>query len=112
LYGILETAWTGFRAAALETRRLAGDGVRAAVHTGFWGCGAFGGNRVVMTGLQLAAARLAQVDLAFYVGPPAGLKDFEEGLAAFGKVAEGGTVAGLIERIAGMRLRWGTSDGN
>jgi hypothetical protein len=112
LYGILETAWTGFRAAALETRRFAGDGVRAAVHTGFWGCGAFGGNRVVMTALQLAAARIAQVDLVFYVGPAAALRDFEEGRAAFGKAAEGGTVAGLIERMAGMGLRWGTGDGN
>ena len=43
------TAYSGFRAAVLESRRTAGADVLVAIHSGFWGCGAFGGNRVMMT---------------------------------------------------------------
>ena len=43
------TAYSGFRAAVLESRRTAGPDALVAIHSGFWGCGAFGGNRVMMT---------------------------------------------------------------
>ncbi|MGC4118781.1 MAG: hypothetical protein QM765_30315 [Myxococcales bacterium] len=55
------TATTGLLAAKGETERLA-PGARTVVHTGFWGCGAFGGDRVLMTALQVVAARLAGVE--------------------------------------------------
>jgi Poly (ADP-ribose) glycohydrolase (PARG) len=43
-----------------------------AVHTGYWGCGAFGGNRVLMALLQVLAAGSAGLDqLVFHVGDPA-----------------------------------------
>jgi hypothetical protein len=44
---VLATAFTGFSAARLESARLNPSPV-VAIHTGFWGCGAFGGNRVLM----------------------------------------------------------------
>ena len=53
---ILVTAYTGFAAAVAESERL-WPGTPVEVRTGFWGCGAFGGNRHVMTILQLAARR-------------------------------------------------------
>jgi hypothetical protein len=48
----ISTAYSGFRAAVLESRRTAGPDAPVAIHSGFWGCGAFGGNRVMMTLLQ------------------------------------------------------------
>ena len=45
------TLIAGFRAAVLES-----DGNAVVVHTGFCGCGAFGGHRVLMAMLQLVAA--------------------------------------------------------
>ncbi len=40
---------TGFQRRAVgETTRLRGESCRAVIHTGFWGCGAFGGNRELM----------------------------------------------------------------
>lgn len=47
---VLVTANTGLRAAALESRRMTGTRPEPAVivHTGWWGCRAFSGNRVLM----------------------------------------------------------------
>lgn len=36
------------------------------IHTGWWGCGAFGGNRRLMAILQFAAAQLAGVDAVVF----------------------------------------------
>ncbi len=69
----LVTAYTGFRAAVAESRATHGDEARVAVHTGYWGCGAFGGNRVLMAMLQVVAARMAGVEvLAFHTGASGG----------------------------------------
>jgi hypothetical protein len=53
---VIVTAFTGFAAAVHESA-----GAEIEICTGFWGCGAFGGNRELMAALQLFAARLAGV---------------------------------------------------
>ena len=110
---ILVTAHTGFAAAATETARL-WPGAPTEIRTGFWGCGAFGGNRHVMTALQLLAARLAGVArVRFYAFDDAGRADFLAGAAVLARIVEpGGTVADAIERLADLDYAWGTSDGN
>lgn len=41
------------------------------VHTGNWGTGAFGGNRILMATIQLLASQVAQVDeLVFHTFEP------------------------------------------
>ncbi|PKN44348.1 MAG: hypothetical protein CVU59_11855, partial [Deltaproteobacteria bacterium HGW-Deltaproteobacteria-17] len=76
---ILLAAYTGFRAAVLETERRA-PGQPCVIHTGFWGCGAYGGNHVLMTALQLIAARLARVHtLAYYQWDEKGREYFARG---------------------------------
>ncbi len=43
------------------------------IHTGFWGCGAFGGNRVLMTTLQILAAEMAGLErVVFHTGDASG----------------------------------------
>ena len=102
---ILVTAYTGFAAAVAESERL-WPGTPVEVRTGFWGCGAFGGNRHVMTILQLAAARLAGVArVRFYAFDDAGQRTFTEACSV--KVGED-PIAAVLER----GYRWGTSDGN
>lgn len=106
---VLSTAYTGFRAAALESK-----GRPVAVHTGFWGCGAFGGNRVLMATLQVLAAELAKTDsLVFHTGPPPGGRALEAAAALLETDLTGrsGTRA-AIERLAAKSFRWGVSDGN
>ena len=113
----LHTAYSGFRVATVESARLLGPGrvPRVVVHTGHWGCGAFGGNRVLMAALQVAAAGLAGVErLVYYVGGRGGEAPVGEALALVGSLdwdAEQGTEAALAA-IAARCYRWGLSDGN
>jgi Poly (ADP-ribose) glycohydrolase (PARG), Macro domain fold len=111
---ILVTAFTGFRAAALESDRLA-SGAPVVVHSGFWGCGAFGGNRVLMSALQMAAARMAGLDrLVLHTGGPDGDQPVEEARPVLeGLIGPAGIEASaLIQRLAYQRFAWGVSDGN
>jgi len=113
---ILVTAYTGFAAAVAESRQ-AWPQAATEVRTGFWGCGAFGGNRHAMTLLQLLAARLARVDrLTFYTFDEAGRDAFRTGARQLDQVVSAGApgepLAALLERVADLDYQWGTSDGN
>lgn len=107
---ILQTAFTGFRAAVLE----AGRGP-VAVHSGFWGCGAFGGNRVLMAMLQLIAAHMAGMDrLVFHTVDAAGSAALATALDRL-RTEFGATEVAtpdLVDGIGGMGFEWGVSDGN
>lgn len=112
---VLTTAYTSFAAALAESRRL-WPGSPVEVRTGFWGCGAFGGNRHAMTLLQLLAARLAGVDrLCFYAFDEVGLAAFQHGADDLDRVLAAGTagepLGALIERIGDLDYEWGVSDG-
>ena len=113
---ILVTAYTGFRAAVLESQRGQDGAPQVVVHTGYWGCGAFGGNRVLMALLQTLAATLAGLDrLVFHTGDAAERTPLATALGiAHGELDDGGVIptAELIGRIAAMGFEWGASDGN
>lgn len=97
----LITAYTGFLVTGAET-----------ICTGFWGCGAFGGNRTLMTLVQLLAARLAEVPrLRFYVADDAGHAQYQAGVAALGDVTSDSSVPAIIDRITARGFRWGMSNG-
>ena len=100
----LTTAFTGFVAAGFEV----GNGTR--IHSGFWGCGAFGGNRVLMIAVQILAARLAGVDMVFHYGEHSGEEACDESIA----LAETwkGTTAETVDRLVAEGFEWGMSDGN
>jgi len=113
---VLATAFTGFRAAVLESGRHCGAGVRVAVHTGYWGCGAFGGNRVLMAILQVLAARMAGLDrLVFHTGDIGGRAPLTEASQIIredlGGQANQETRESIV-RIEAMGFEWGVSDGN
>lgn len=112
--GILVTASTAFAAAVAETASVA-PGAGTVIHTGYWGCGAFGGNRVLMASLQILAARMAGVGtLAFHTGDAAGSElladaiDFVDGAEGVGVER---STRGLVEAITAYGFRWGVSDG-
>ncbi|GAB1543223.1 hypothetical protein NUACC21_58970 [Scytonema sp. NUACC21] len=115
---VLATAFTGFSAAKVESYSESEREPVVIIHTGFWGCGAYGGNRILMALLQLLAARLAQVNrLVFHTGVDAiGAQDFataqrilNEHLAPVGSNVE---VSALITQLHAMKFQWGVSDGN
>ena len=109
----ISTAYTGFRAAVLEPRRTTGPEALVVIHSGFWGCGAFGGNRVMMTLVQLLAADMAGVArLMFHVGDPSGRTSVERALALAPGLATATSATDLIARAEALGLDWGVGDGN
>lgn len=112
---ILETAYAGFRAAVLESQRVGAEMADVVIHTGWWGCGAFGGHRVLMALLQILAARLAGVNkLVFHIGLNADLHAFEEAHALLEDALTGNqpSIEALVHEIADLEFFWGISDGN
>lgn len=110
----LATAYTGFRAACLESRRLAGPGAKTVVHTGHWGGGAFGNDRVLMATLQLLAARLAGLDaLTYHTFDTQGAADYAAATRLLERLLiSAATTAEIIAALLARKFTWGTPDGN
>jgi len=110
---ILATAYTGFRAAVAESMRLAGPVGTTVVNTGYWGCGVFGGNRVLMSLLQLIAAQFARVDfLVFHTVHEAHQKPFEDAVRIISEELNGEmTPDEVIDRVHATGFQWGMTTG-
>lgn len=122
---IVRTAYTGFAAARLESIRGRAEAPEVVVHTGFWGCGAFGGNRTLMTILQVLAARLSRLDrLVYYTVDKKGTEDFKQAMEILEKeimpeivgtevkIRKPISIPALLEKVERLGLEWGISDGN
>jgi hypothetical protein len=111
---ILNTVFTGFSAAKLESQSIENKQISTVIHTGFWGCGANGGNRTLMALLQLLAAHMAAIErLVFHTADANGARTVE----AAREILESKLLALpatqiVIEQIAKMDFQWGASDGN
>lgn len=111
---ILRTAFSGFAAA----REISVDWLRAKevrIHTGFWGCGAYGGNRTLMLLLQMIAADMAEVSqIVFHVGDASGDAHFSQAKETYRllrsdlKITTGRMISTFVEQ----GYAWGESDGN
>jgi hypothetical protein len=107
---VLTTAYTGFRAAMLQSR-----GSPTVVHTGFWGCGAFGGNRELMALLQVLAAGMAGIErLVFHTVHAGGNVAFDAAIQRIRRSLSEQSIdtRHALNRIAAMNFEWGVSDGN
>jgi len=110
----LTAAFTGFHA-AMEVTKSTSPAAETIIHSGFWGCGAFGGNRVLMTMIQLLAASAAGVrKLVYHTGDTAGLSVVEEAQEHLQEIFMTPTIAPneLIQHLVDRRYSWGESDGN
>lgn len=110
----LRAATTAFTAATRVTNG------QAIVHTGFWGCGAYGGDRVLMTMVQIAAARASAIEhIVFHVLDEAGVRDATRAIAALDAAIEvlvsderSVAMTDLASVLAQMGFDWGDGDGN
>lgn len=114
LLAILLGAYAGFRAAALESACLTPTSLSTIIHTGLWGCGAFGGNPSVMVILQCMAADLAGVQLSIHACPTNRMGEIRLAISlALDLVRDrDGCWQSVIESMAQMKFPWGRSDGN
>lgn len=109
---MLNAAHTGFSAARRESEHVVA-GSRTVIHTGFWGCGAFGGNRTLMTILQALAGDLADVDIVYWAFDQAGLQVAGEAYEQYVQLRNAApSVSSLVDELIRREYRWGVSDGN
>jgi hypothetical protein len=105
---ILATAVIGFNACRQESGTTATE-----IHTGNWGTGAYGGNRVLMALLQLLAARLVGVErIVFHSGDGLAHVAEAERLVRELPMAPGTPISDLTDAIHARGFAWGVSDGN
>ena len=113
---VLITAYTGFSCARKESERLVPENPKTIIHTGFWGCGAFGGNRELMTILQCFAADLAKVDLVFWAVDDSGVKvaleSYDLHRASRDTRAINKFTQVFLNKLVARKYKWGESDGN
>lgn len=110
---VLNAAYTGFSAARRESEHMVSGEVQTVVHTGFWGCGAFGGNRTLMTLLQALAADLAGVDMVFWAFNESGVALANDAHRWYRNLRESvSSVSPIVDHLVQERFEWGVSDGN
>ncbi len=109
----LLTAYAGFAAARAESQAMS-PASTVAVHTGHWGTGAYGGDRVLMAAVQLLAARMAGVDeLVFHTVSPEGTPPVREALGHVAALGQSGRdVPSIVDALDAMGFAWGSGDGN
>ena len=119
---IFYCAYTAFIAARIESEILCkknkNDKIKVIIHTGNWGTGAYGGNKELMSLLQMLAADFAGVDKLVY---HTFSKQFTEPYLNALKVREkyidkDGNILSEWEKIRmellDIKYKWGVSDGN
>ena len=108
----LRTAFSGFRAFILSTAPIDKPTV---LHTGNWGCGAYGGNRKLMISIQIIAASLAGISkIVFYCGADSAdsIAEFESQLKSRLGFRPGVKLSKVLDRLVAAAFPWGTPDGN
>lgn len=113
---VLQTAFSGASAAVRESRLQQGPDALAVIHTGFWGCGAYGGNRTLMVLLQMLAAHLAGVRrIVFHTGGASGHEPYEKALEIYRRISvqpPDTPLEAVVTCLEEMSFPWGVSDGN
>ncbi|CAF2511735.1 unnamed protein product [Rotaria sp. Silwood2] len=122
---IITTCYVGFKAAqllaykthALNTKhqrsssRSGKNGFRTKIHTGWWGCGAYGNNRQMMILTQMLAAYWAQVEeIIFHTQTNEYDKDINAAREIVEKLLLEKNVDRAIDEIVKLNLQWERSN--
>lgn len=111
---VLNTAFAGFSAVCDVSKRDY-HSREVNIHSGFWGCGAYGGNKVLMLLLQMVAAQMSGIKtLIFHIGDESGRVPYLDALEIYTSTFRdsGMQLRVLIEVIESLKFEWGISDGN
>jgi Spy/CpxP family protein refolding chaperone len=87
------------------------NNLRTIIHTGWWGCGAYGNNRQMMLITQILAAQWAQIDrIIFHTQNKEHEKDIEQAEQAVEKLRLGKRVKEVVDEIFHLNLEWEKSN--
>lgn len=81
------------------------------LHIGYWGCGAYGGNSILMVLIQLIAAKLANIEYVIVHGAPQVLYA-HRAIEIFENEIPLNTTDEAVAWIVMHKFKWGVSDGN
>jgi len=105
---VLGTAYTAFRAVFLECKSYGAEEI--VIHSGFWGCGAYGGNKVIMITIQMLAAVLAGIDrIVFHTLGEA--EPFKQSNELFIQLSAENSLTSFLHSLEKKELKWGLSNG-
>ena len=104
---IFQTAYTGFKACRKSSKN------QICIHTGNWGCGAYGGNVSVMAILQLAAAAAADVNkIVYHSFDNSSSAKYKKALSILTPyISQGITMSELFNLILEQNWEWGVGNG-
>ena len=106
VHRLLQTAYTGFRTLVLRSERVT-------LHTGYWGCGAFGGNKGLVAAVQLLAAGAAGIErVQFWWGQTELDRSALEHAIAVQQHLSGASVEEAIAKLVAAGYRWGVANEN
>ncbi len=121
---ILQTCFTAYSAAKilanitykLNNRQSANTSLKTHIHTGWFGCGAYGGNRTIMIILQILAAKMAGIDkLIFHTVTDNCQQEKDTADAYLKNIFDSDqnqlSTDEVIEKIFTEKFQWGHSDG-
>jgi len=113
------TAFTAFSAARIESQlsvneeKEGSNKCKVVIHTGNWGTGAFGGNKTLMSAIQIIAARFAGVDkLIYHSFNDEGTRGYHQGMKLYQKDLKDKNIVEILDHLESLQLKWGVSDGN
>jgi hypothetical protein len=105
---LYHTAYVGFRAVALTSTHAG-----ATLHTGHWGCGAFGGNKGLVAAVQILAAGAAGIEhLVYWYGHTTMDRTAVEHGLEMASFLEGKGVDEAIGLLASAGYEWGDANEN
>ena len=105
---LVRTAFAGFRAAVIRSGQRA-----VTLHTGHWGCGAFGGNKGLVGAIQILSAGAAGVDtVEFWFGSGPGDDSAIEHAFEVATRLDRCPTAEVIQRLAEAGYSWGHANEN
>lgn len=111
----LRTAYSGFRAVVLSSIMNDKSINSVVLHTGNWGCGAYGGNRQLMLSIQMMAACMAGISkVVFYCGTDSreDVTDFGIALSRRFRFSPGAAISRVVDQLVAEGFPWGKPDGN
>jgi hypothetical protein len=121
---ILQECFTAYLAAktlasityVLNNRRLPSASLKTYIHTGWFGCGAYGGNRIIMIILQILAAKMAGIDkLIFHTVTSNCQPEIRAAETCLKNLFDQDqnqlSINELIEKLVAEKFQWGLSNG-
>jgi hypothetical protein len=114
IFDVFQTAYTAFSAARTESRVCAPANAKVEIHTGNWGTGAYGGNKVLMAYLQFLSAAAAKIDtLVFHsLDSVSSKKAYQLFVNSISSNQSELNILKILEELADKGYQWGESDGN